>query len=974
VLDNFNGGAGFGPNWSVASVFSRSSNNVRVTGTGTMRWTGSTGGGPVYAADQEAYLTFVKVSPTATEQGLFLKITGNGNNPNPTDASAAYIEVSYKATSPTSVQVRTKANGTNTVVLQGTQAATFAATDQLGARALADGRVIVYKNGAAIGTVNVSTTANPWPAANVAGGGRLGVRFVGAQNNTTNDARFDDFGGGSVTVNGYTPNVYEVGPGNPFATIQAAVGAAATSIGNDLVVVYPGEAPTANPRLNPRGAYYENLILTTPVKLQGVGPGGVRGTETVRGSIIDGGSFGGDGATAAAWYGLIDGLTWDGNQTIFDGAVVSIYTHDGDFTAAFKGAIDGFDIRGGDQQGFPGNINEIGGGNTGLPPGLITQGGAVFANAYARHLQITNNVVQNNGGAYGTIRIGTPDVAPSANHNENVRIANNRVIANGGTNLAGGIGLFAGSDAYTVTGNDICGNFSAEYGGGVSAYGFSPGGSIDHNRIWFNQSYDEGGGVMIAGALPSNPATLSAGSGAVTIHDNVIQSNLANDDGGGVRFLQAGNFPIDVYNNMIVNNVSTHEGGGVGLNDAPDVRFYNNTVMKNITTATALTSNGFPAPAGLSTSQNSAPLQATLPGAAPVFSDPLLFNNIFWDNRAGARGLNGVLGIGASGDPTPINFWDMGVADGTGLLSPTNSVLQTAIGTVTSATNSSADPLAISPYDTQVAFNAWRTNPNFFGAFLISLDLPPGLLGDYHIPATSSAFELGAASKGAVAAAATDIDGTIRPQGAGFDAGADEVVVAPVAPFPNTAVLDNFNRANAGNLGPNWSTPSTGFRVNTNTLEIRGNAAGAELWTASFGANQEAYFTFADVSGLATEQGLVLKAATGSMIRVVYRRSTSTVTIQTLDPSNGLVTQGTPITGVTFVNGDTFGARTLQDGAVRVYRNGTLIGAADVSSGATPWPTALAQSGGQVGAWFVGTTNTQAGNARIDNFGGGNLP
>ena len=43
---------------------------------------------------------------------------------------------------------------------------------------------------------------------------------------------------------------------------------------------------------------------------------------------------------------------------------------------------------------------------------------------------------------------------------------------------------------------------------------------------------------------------------------------------------------------MIVNNVSTHEGGGVSLNDAPDVRFYNNTIMKNITTATAMTSNG----------------------------------------------------------------------------------------------------------------------------------------------------------------------------------------------------------------------------------------------------------------------------------------------------------------------------------------------------------------------------------------------
>ena len=80
----------------------------------------------------------------------------------------------------------------------------------------------------------------------------------------------------------------------------------------------------------------------------------------------------------------------------------------------------------------------------------------------------------------------------------------------------------------------------------------------------------------------------------------------------------AGNFPMNVYNNFIVNNVSTHEGGGMSLNDAPNVRFFNNTVMKNLTTATAVTSNGIPAPAGLSTSQNSALLQATLPGGSPA--------------------------------------------------------------------------------------------------------------------------------------------------------------------------------------------------------------------------------------------------------------------------------------------------------------------------------------------------------------------
>ena len=228
----------------------------------------------------------------------------------------------------------------------------------------------------------------------------------------------------------------------------------------------------------------------------------------MRGSIIDGGAFAGDSPVAADWYTRIVTLTWDGNQNVNDGAVISIYATSNAFPSAFSAktapSIDGFDLRGGDQQGFPGNLNAIGGGPTGLPANLVTQGGAIFANAYARNLQITNNVVQNNGGAYGTIRIGTPDLpAPDTdNQNDGVRIANNRIIANAGTNLAGGIGLFAGANGYEVARNDICGNFSAEYGGGLSVYGYSPGGQIHHNRIYFNRSYDEGGGIMIAGQLP----------------------------------------------------------------------------------------------------------------------------------------------------------------------------------------------------------------------------------------------------------------------------------------------------------------------------------------------------------------------------------------------------------------------------------------------------------------------------------------
>ena len=96
---------------------------------------------------------------------------------------------------------------------------------------------------------------------------------------------------------------------------------------------------------------------------------------------------------------------------------------------------------------------------------------------------------------------------------------------------------------------------------------------------------------------------------------------------------------MTVYNNMIVNNVSTHEGGGISLNDAPNVRVVNNTVMKNLTTATAVTSNGAAGAGRLVHlgQQRAAPGHAAGAGA-PTFSKPLMFNNIFWDNRAGTQG------------------------------------------------------------------------------------------------------------------------------------------------------------------------------------------------------------------------------------------------------------------------------------------------------------------------------------------------
>ena len=404
-------------------------------------------------------------------------------------------------------------------------------------------------------------------------GGTYQVDMIGTNGNqSVNGMTFHIIGGA------YTPTVYEAGPGYAYATIQDAINAATTAGGDALVVVYPNTPE----QWNPFGVYYENLVISSPIKLQGVGPGGVQPDGTiVLGSNLDGRGVAGDTGYSDIWRALFDTISWSGNQAIFEGPVIYVLATDTEFTDTFNASIDGFTIQGGDQQGFPNNI-------TPADPTQKTfasvQGGGIFVNGYARHLQITNNVMQSNGGAYaGAIRLGTPHLTGvyTDSQNDAITIANNRILANGGTNLAGAIGIFNGADGYEIVNNDICGNFSAEYGGGISHYGFSPGGSIHDNRVYFNRAYDEGGGIMIAGELPADPTLLSPGAGPVDVYNNLIQANLGNDDGGGLRFLMAGDFPYNVFNNIIVNNISTHEGGGVSLNDAPNVRFFNNTVMKN---------------------------------------------------------------------------------------------------------------------------------------------------------------------------------------------------------------------------------------------------------------------------------------------------------------------------------------------------------------------------------------------------------
>jgi hypothetical protein len=624
------------------------------------------------------------------------------------------------------------------------------------------------------------------------------------------------------------PMLAEVGASKPYKTVQAGLEAARPTSSRRywLVVVWPNAQTSGNPQ----GEYTENVIVHHQVKVQGVGPGGFQPSGAfVPGTILDGSGFSPDNAVGTTWVNLLSSLNYSGDPAVPDSAVITVLDDPNGTTVptSYPTTIDGFTVVGGSQSDFATNIIDVTGG-TKTPYGgagaLITQGGGIYVHNNVRGLNVTDNIIRGNSGSYGgAIRVGTPYV--NNNRNTNLILSRNQIRDNGGTNLAGGIGIFSGSDGYKVDSNAICGNFSAEYGGGISAFGYNGtgGGAITNNRIWFNSSYDEGGAVMVAGELPSNPNNLSEGSGPVTIDSNVIQANLANDDGGGIRLLQTSGShvsrsspqTINITNDTIANNVSAHEGGGIALDDAAFVDIVNTTVAKNLTTATAVTSDGTPAPAGLSTATNSDALQARLrntnqfPNSATLgtttFSKPTLLNDVFNDNRAGNFVGGWVYGIGGKlpdGSNNTVNNWDVGVADNSAAqLSPRNSVLQTTVGTDSDPSNTIADDMKFAgSYDVTVNVLAFRSYPAFRQAIIVAEILPPTLMGNYHqMDTTSPARGRGAASvlvrwgpggsgwTYTVSAPSRDIDGDVRPSDTGqnrrYDAGSDQMPSAA----PNAA-------------------------------------------------------------------------------------------------------------------------------------------------------------------------------------------
>jgi hypothetical protein len=345
-------------------------------------------------------------------------------------------------------------------------------------------------------------------------------------------------------------------------------------------------------------------------------------------------------------------------------------------------------------------------------------------------------------------------------------IEHNTIVFNQSTNPTiptngGGIMVMGTPDTDPVCGNQI----DQDCPPGLSD-GTGPGLVINANLIQGNMAESgSGGGIRLQQVNGTDISTFPTGcvsaSGGSFGRCPII---------GGTHNYSFWN-SASVTNNIIVNNLAGWDGAGISLQDSLNVSIINNTVASNDSLAssgvltqsigtpqasapagscvqlgpTGPTTASCPQAAGVSSTPNSSILTTTFTGLTITcppghttctgFSNPLLQNNLIWQNRSFQIGITGpgtgyvtqqnLVGLfdaftGASapvqsasgGCTTGVSYWDIGVRGDTApnnhssgfTLSPTYSVL-------TSTTGYDASNLAANPSITSQYCNGSRVPP-----------------------------------------------------------------------------------------------------------------------------------------------------------------------------------------------------------------------------------------------------------------------
>ena len=591
----------------------------------------------------------------------------------------------------------------------------------------------------------------------------------------------------------YPSGVEVFGAGQDNATGSNVAHEGQMPMGTNLLTSGDCTTGTGNSATNP----YPSNFLCNPSSIDGL-------------SITDS-SQGGGGIYVHGWghnLQIANNRVYNNTGTLTGGITVG----QGESPDALLAGNEG-DPVGLDQQPWtcvPGAV--VGGVQNANPPGIATNTQLPYC--YNQNVNVRNNSITRNSSIGDELFSSTPAGAGGVTFavgSDHYRFTNNWLCGNMSTGDGGGVAHLGFSYNGDIEHNAILFNQSTNptiptNGGGLIVMGAAPDGAPA-----------TGGGVTECGSFTDVDCApgLSNGTGpGMVINANLIMGNSADSGSGGGLRLQDVNgteiafFPLQptrwntvtVTNNIIANNVAGWDGAGVSLQDALNVNIINDTIMSNDTTASAgvlfntlgaplasspgatnqttSATTSAPQPAGLVSMQNTTLLTASLPalvlcppGHGTIgsqcrrYSVPLLYNDVFWQNRSfyiGVGGLgagtqnqqnvvalynaftstraatqatadataangNGVVITGGTGAcPSPASYWDVGVRGDSGptnhssglTLTPTFSVL-TDVADYPGNNNLGANPTVVSQY-----CNGSRTPPEFQS---LGYQVPPGI-------------------------------------------------------------------------------------------------------------------------------------------------------------------------------------------------------------------------------------------------------
>jgi hypothetical protein len=442
-------------------------------------------------------------------------------------------------------------------------------------------------------------------------------------------------------------------------------------------------------------------------------------------------------------------------------------------------------------------------------PDATISGNGIFQLPFGfnNNVNVHHNAVSLNASYGDEINSTTPSSAGGVTFcsgADNYHFNYNWVCGNMSSGDGGGVAHFGFSYNGDISHNTVIFNQSNNptlptYGGGIIAQGVPPDGTFCENTTVDQDcapQLSDGVGPNLnidSNLIVGNTAESGKGGGLRLqgVNGTDIQRSPTNAGGTSVfNGFQFGNpqrwYIANVTNNIIANNVAGWSGAGVSLQDAVRVNFVNNTVVSNDATASSgvlfntdaasqanvgppnCVTNGAETkcnplttstiqPAGLESARHTSNLLATFnpnsqSGCGPDhvschrFSNPLMDNNIFWQNRTfhiavGGQGagiqqnvVSLIPALNQAGHatgycPAGAQYWDIGLFGDTGpanhssglTLRPRKSILTSTAGYITAGSdaNIGSSPAVVSQY-----CNGARKNPEAGG---LGFTVPPGI-------------------------------------------------------------------------------------------------------------------------------------------------------------------------------------------------------------------------------------------------------